>query len=76
MEVVLEMLFLTLNNTNFQFDAKKFIWRSYTAIETLSTISRIELIIKRKFAKVVLDKNLEIFVVHVLALEAMTIHLF
>ena len=70
-EVVLEMLFLTLSNANIQLAKKELTWRSYTAAEALSTIKRVELINKKKFAKVALDEEFEIFVMHVAALEAL-----
>ncbi len=50
MEMILRMLFLALSNTDFQFGAKKLIWRSYTAAKVLSTTSHVKLIGKREFA--------------------------
>lgn len=44
----------------------------YTTIEALSTINWVELINKREFAKVALDKNSETFIVHDVALVATT----
>ncbi len=70
MEVVLGMHFLAFSNADFQFDAKEFTWKTYTIIEVLPTTSWVEFIDKREFAKIALDKNLETFVVYVLALEA------
>ncbi len=69
MEVVLGIFFLTPSNTDFQFDAVKLTCRSYTAAEVLSPTSRVELIDKRKFAKVAMDENSETFVVHMSALD-------
>lgn len=76
-EVVLGMLFLTLSNAEIQFAEKKLTWRSYTAAKALFTSKRIELIDKKEFAKIMLDKNVEVFVVHVtsLNLSLMSIHL-
>ncbi len=74
MEVVLGMPFLALSNANFQFDAEKFTWRSYTIVEALPTSSRVKPIDKREFAKAALDENLKTFVVNISALEATTIH--
>lgn len=57
MKVVLEMLFLVLNNANVKFiKLKKLISRSYITIEVLFTTSSIKLINKKEFAKVVLIK--------------------
>lgn len=69
MEIVLGMFFFFFSSANFQFDLGKLTWRFYTTIETLSITSLVELIYRRKFAKAVLDKNLETFVMHVSALE-------
>ncbi len=75
MEVVLGMPFLFLSNADVEFaELGKLTWRIYTAAEALPTTSRVKLINKREFARAALDKNLETFVVHVSALEAMTIH--
>ena len=76
--VVLEMLFLTLRNADIWFIKKELTWRSYTAVETLPTTKWVELINKKEFTKVALNKESETFIVHVAALEAplagMTIH--
>ena len=69
MEVVLGMPFLTLSNADIQFAEKKLTWRSYTAAEALPTTKRVELIDKREFAKAVLDKEFETFVVYIIALK-------
>lgn len=65
MEVVFEILFLILSNLNWKFDVKKLTWRSYTIAEALPTIKKLELINQRKFVEVILDKNANIFIVHV-----------
>ena len=69
MEVVIGIFFLTLSYADFQFDSKKFTWRSYTAAEALPTTSRVELIDKKKFAKAALNKNSETFVMHIAGLK-------
>ena len=71
MEVVRRMLFLTFSNANIQFAEKELTWRSYTAAEALPNTKRVKLINKNEFAKAVLDKESETFVVHVAALEAL-----
>lgn len=39
MEMVLEMLFLSLSNVNVKFtEVKRLIWRTYTIVEAISTI--------------------------------------
>lgn len=64
------MLFLALSNADFQFGAENFTWRIYTIAEALPTINRVELIDKKEFAKVALDKSSESFVIYVEALKA------
>ena len=71
MEMVLRMPFLTFNNVDIQFAEKELTWRFYTATEALPTTKRVELIDKKEFAKVALDKESETFVVQVAALEAL-----
>lgn len=70
------MLFLSLSNTNVEFakTSRKLTWKSYIVIETLPTTSRVKLIDKKKFAKAVLVKNCETFVVHILALKTIIIY--
>lgn len=77
MEVVLGIFFVFLSNADIDFEIKGLTWRSFITAETLPNKSRIQLIDKHKFAKVISDKNLETFVIHVAALEAtrMTIYL-
>ena len=58
------MLFLTYSNANIKFALKKLIWRFYIAIKALSTTKRIKIINKKEFVKVALDKNIEVFVMH------------
>ena len=68
-EVILGMLFLTLNNIDVQFVEKKLTWRSYTTFEALPTTKRIELINKKEFAKVAFDEKSKTFVVYVASLN-------
>ena len=63
-EVMLGMHNLTFSNAD-----KDLTWRSYTTAEALSIIKEIELIDKNKFAKMALDENIEVFVVHVTSLS-------
>ncbi len=72
MEVILGIFFLALSNADFQFSAEELTWRSYTVAEALPYTSWVKPIDKREFAKAALDKNSEIFVGHVIALEIPT----
>ncbi len=70
MEVVLGIPFLFVSNTDVEFaELGKLIWKLYTAVEALSTTSWVELIDKREFAKVAINKNSETFVVYMSALD-------
>ena len=69
MEVVLGMFFLIFSNTNVQFVEKELTWRSYTITKTLPTTKQVELINKKKFAKVALDKKSETFFIHMALLN-------
>lgn len=69
MKMILGMPFLSLSNTDIEFaEGGKFTWRFYTTTEALFTTSRVELINKQEFAKVALDENSKIFVVHIAVL--------
>lgn len=73
MEIILGMFFLALSNTDIEFtEREKSTWRYYTVTKALLTTSHIELIDKREFSKAALDKNTEIFVMNITALEIPT----
>lgn len=76
MKLVLGMSFLSFSNADFQFSTRKLTQRSYTYAEALSTARQVELIDKYKFAITAPDKNSEIFIVHVVALEALELAIF
>ena len=59
------MLFLFLSKADMQFADKELTWRSYTPKEAMATIQRIEFISKKRFANLVLDKNINAFLIHV-----------
>ena len=65
------MPFLVLSNEDIQLDIKSFAWRSYSTAKALPTARWVKLIDKHKFAKAALDKNSEMFVIYVTALEAL-----
>lgn len=77
MEIVLKMLFLAFSNIKIGFtELEKLTYRSYTITKALLITNRVEFINKKEFTKAALEKNLETFVVYILALEAITIDLF
>lgn len=65
MEVVLEMFFLSFNNTNIYFVKIKLTWRFYTTAKIFYTIKQKKFIDKKKLAKVILNKKVEAFIMHV-----------
>lgn len=58
---------MTFNNADVLFLEQKLIWRSYTAAQGLFTTKRIKFINKKKIAKVVLDENVEAFMIYVIS---------
>ena len=78
MDVILEILFLTINNANVNFPGRKLRWQSYSTSNALPIAQKVELINKKKFARSALNENAGTFVVYIAALEAieMTIHPF
>ena len=69
MEVVLGMLFPSLDYTDFLFNAREFNWRSYIVARALFTTWQVELIDKHEFSRTALDESSKTFVVHVVALN-------
>lgn len=55
------MFFLIFSNANILFSNQKLIWRFYIVTKSLPTTKKIELIDKKKSAKVALNKNVEVF---------------
>ena len=68
-KVVLKIGLITFSNVNIWFAKKKLTWRFYTIKKALSTPQQVEFINKRAFAKVALDKNTNVFVVHMSCLS-------
>lgn len=69
-KMVLGMPLLTLSNANILFLEQEFTWRSYITTKALLTTKKVELINKKEFSKVALDRNFETFVVYVATLKA------
>lgn len=68
-EIILEMLFLSLSNVDMKFDIKQITWRRNTIVEIMPTLKQMELIDKVKFVKATLDNDTKIFIVYIGALE-------
>ena len=73
LEMVLEMLFLTLLKADIRFVERELVWRTYTAAKALPKTRRVEIINKREFVMAVLNADDEIFIVHIVALAEPTI---
>lgn len=61
------MRFLNFSNINILFLGQERTWRSYISAKALSTTKQVELIDIKEFTKVILDKKIVVFVVHVTA---------
>ena len=67
-EVVWGMLFLAFSKVEVDFAEKELTWKLYTIAKALPTIVKVQIIRPKEFAKVALDLDQEIFVVHVVTL--------
>ena len=63
-DVVLDMLFLILSNVNIHFVRKKLTKGFYITTKALLFTKQLEIIDKKEFIKTALDKNVEVFVMH------------
>lgn len=68
-DIVLVILFRTMNNANIDFQARELQWRSYTIGNIVPTTIRVELIGKNKFATTALHSEHETSVVQVAVLK-------
>ena len=64
------MPFFIISNVDVQFAEKQLTWKTYTIKEALPTTHQVEIIDWKEFAKAVLDKTIEVFVVHVNSLQS------
>ena len=67
MKVVLGMFFLTFSNVDIWFTERELVWKIYSAAETLLTTQKVEIIDKKEFATVTLNKENKTFVMHIAA---------
>lgn len=69
--MILKISFPSLSNANIKFaESRKLIYRLYTIVEVLSTISFIKLIDKREFIRAALIENIKTFVIYIATLKA------
>ena len=64
-EVILEMFFLKISNTDVSFNKGTLTWRTYTTNEALPTTEQVQIIDPKEFIIAALDVNSETFVMHV-----------
>ena len=57
--------FFIFSNADIYFIEQKFTWKSYIIAKALPISQKVELINKKKFAKIAFDKNIKAFVVNV-----------
>ena len=78
LEIVLGILFLTLNNANVDFLDRELWWRTYTTKKALLTTRRVELVRKKEFAATAFDSEYKTFIVHIAFLSStlLNVHLF
>lgn len=67
--VILRMSFIIMLDTNIQFINRKLIQKNYIIIKVLPTITKIKLINKQEFDRVILDKNFKSFKIYIAALK-------
>ncbi len=68
-DIMFGMFFLTMSNSDVDFQAQNLQWRSYTIGDILPTTRRVELIGKKEFAAVGLNLKHKAFGVHVAVLS-------
>ena len=64
-EIILEMLFLKISNTDIAFGKEILTWKPYTINKALPTTEHIQLVNPKEFVIVALDMDSKTFVVHV-----------
>lgn len=71
MNITFKMAFLTLSNVQINFNDCELRWRSYTLIEVMFTIRRVELVRKTEFVAVALDIDNKIFIVYITSIVSL-----
>lgn len=64
-KIIQKMFFLAFSKINANFAEQKLTWRSYIAVEILSTTKKIKIINQKKFALAGLTSDKEVFMVYV-----------
>ena len=64
-KAILGIFLLFFSNHNIIFIGCRFIQRFYTIVKALLISWQVKIINRKKFAKIILDKNIEIFIVYI-----------
>ena len=65
MEIVLEVLFLTLSKVKVEFVERELIKKAYTIAKVLSITKKVQIITPKNFAKAALDLKQKAFIIYV-----------
>lgn len=70
------MFFLRFSNANILFSKQELILRFYIIAKALSNTKQVKIIDRKKFAKLALNKNVEVFILYMtsLSLNSILIH--
>ncbi len=69
LDIMLEILFLTMSNTDIDFYAQNLQWKSYTTRDVFPITRRVKLIGKKEFVGTALDPDHEAFVIYIVVLN-------
>ena len=73
LNVILGMPLLTFSRADVWFAERKFVWKTYTAVETIPMTRKVEIINKTEFVVAALNPDNRIFAVHIAALPELII---
>lgn len=75
--MVLRKFFLIFSNADILFTKQKLTLRSCIVTKALPTLKQVEIIYKKKIAKMTFDENIKVFLVHIIffSLNSILIHL-
>lgn len=70
MDIILEMLFLTLSNIETKFFKQKLNWKSYTTIEAFLTIKQVGLVKKKEFTTTSIDPDDKTLIIYIASITS------
>lgn len=65
MEVILDILFLTLNNANMLFAKRDLTWKLYIPAKALLITKQVQIISQKEFTATFLNLDKKVFIVHI-----------